>query len=672
MVGLTAGAAEVNELIWQLDDPSSSAISQTAKEAVRHVAEASQIVDCIEMIFAEAVSAGNDAQLTCMWVLVDRLCKEHEGFTEVLRPCIVKFAESYPVPRSSDHFNRFASILEGMKHIFGAAVMSVISIKLRDLLGTRGSDGEARTDAPTSIPGAAMVREQEALAQASAAKQGQLSTLVKSVGGFQLQRSNMARPSGAQHALQVKTRDSLQAVRTAGMYTPAMPAEITMAAPERDANAQKGYMQALPSNHFEQYIDTRKKRLRDMAEKWRQEEDQRRRGQPGADKTAQLRKEGVSEAALAIDTFEDVKMPAELPRDEFGVKIGNFPAGVRFIRDAIRESGGALELSVIEERISQMADKEVQAEFGEVRHFIHIHKPTFRVVEETDRWVVRLTDDPDPDTTKPLSWQKAECPLCSYMLAGRNLPKHTNSRRCVDVQTAMGFNGQPMGPIGNLAFAARCVLDNASNGTLDDDDILFFANCVKEAGEVKRYKFASTARFAPILKALRVVRDAWVKSKGVAEIADAVVNEDDAPVAALFDAFGANLRRLPIAWIDTGDVIDMAKRFTRELLPPHPAVPRAGDPRIRIGNAYPGLMFAQSDSDPDDMPSTDEEEYSDDEGALFEFAPPVSVMETMMAAGIERETKRLNFRLRTAPPIPAANAVKSDGTSTVAQFYSKR
>ena len=63
-------------------------------------------------------------------------------------------------------------------------------------------------------------------------------------------------------------------------------------------------------------------------------------------------------------------------------------------------------------------------------------------------------------------------------------------------------------------------------------------------------------------------------------------------------------------------------------------------------------------TDSDDKISSEEEEFSDDEAEQFEFAPPVTVMETIMAAGIERETKKINFRLRTAPPIPAALAVR--------------
>uniref|UniRef100_A0A7S1MKI9 Uncharacterized protein n=1 Tax=Neobodo designis TaxID=312471 RepID=A0A7S1MKI9_NEODS len=684
-------AAEVCEVIWQLDDPTAAALGATAKSAAQHVGEATLIADTIEAVAHEAKEASNDGQLAAMWALVDRLCKAHEGFTEAFRPRIVALAEKFSVPRASPHFARFAAILEGFKAVFGLAVMSVISIKLRDVLSS--SHGG---DAPTTVPNADGIRQAAAEAEAARARQGALTTSLKSVGGFQMQRANNARPAGAQHALQVKTRDSLQAVRGGAMYAPAAPAEITHVLPERDADAAPGYMQALPANHQEQFKEARKKRYREMAQKWKEEEG-RRRAQPGAGDGAASAAPKGSEVTRKIDTFDDVLMPAELPRDEFGIKIGNFPAGVRFLRDAIRACGGALELSVIEERISQMSDREAQAEFGNVRSFLHIHAPTFRVADEHNTWVVRVTDEAiaavianppptekaldaaaaaqfvsvdDGDPTKPYTWEKTECPLCSYLCKGRNLAKHLNCRRCIDIQMARGLSGNAIGPIAALAFAARSLLDAAgTDAGFDDDDVAHFAHCVNEASNVARFKHASSRRFAPVLKALRVVRDEWLRGKGVEEMGDAHVTEDDGPYAALFAAFGANLRRLPVAWIDTGDVIDMAKRFCTKLHEPLPPIPRAGDPRIRVGNPFPGFMFAESDSDADDMPSTEEEEYSDDEGALYEFAPPVSIAETMMAAGIERETKRLNFRLRTAPPVPAVTAIKGDGTQSLGQVY---
>ncbi|KAK9497763.1 hypothetical protein O3M35_004423 [Rhynocoris fuscipes] len=68
----------------------------------------------------------------------------------------------------------------------------------------------------------------------------------------------------------------------------------------------------------------------------------------------------------AIDTFDDVQMPVELPRDEYGIRKGNFPLGVRFIRDAIRACGGAVELDVLVNRISTLSNRAVLSQFGNV------------------------------------------------------------------------------------------------------------------------------------------------------------------------------------------------------------------------------------------------------------------------------------------------------------------
>lgn len=69
----------------------------------------------------------------------------------------------------------------------------------------------------------------------------------------------------------------------------------------------------------------------------------------------------------AIDTFSDVQMPVELPRDEFGVRKGNFPLGVRFIRESILACGGAVELDVLVSRISTLSNRAVLSQFGNVR-----------------------------------------------------------------------------------------------------------------------------------------------------------------------------------------------------------------------------------------------------------------------------------------------------------------
>ena len=380
----------------------------------------------------------------------------------------------------------------------------------------------------------------------------------------------------------MKTRDSLQAVRTAALYAPQLPTEMPTLALQADSDAPEGFMQAVPADFHDKYLSARQigaKRI--FQARQNQAAEQASRKQPTA--------EGSS-----IDLFADVVMPAEFPRDEFGVKIGNFPAGVRFLREAIRSCGGALELSLLEERMAQMADRESQSEFGNLRQFIQIHRPTFTVTEEHGKWIVRLTDAPPPDHSSDYSWQRIACPKCTKLVSGRNLARHTDSRRCMDVQIAKGMKGDPDSPIGHLAFAARTILEVVSNGTMDDDDVMQFAMQVNAAASVPRFREGSAKRFMPVLKALRVVRNYWLEMKGVTEMSQVEVTEEDGPYCALFAAFASNMRRLPIAWIETGDIVDMGHRFSKELKQPFAPTPRPGDPRIKISNTFPGFMFAES------------------------------------------------------------------------------
>ena len=106
---------------------------------------------------------------------------------------------------------------------------------------------------------------------------------------------------------------------------------------------------------------------------------------------------------------------------ETGVKIGNYPAGVRFLRDAIRGCGGALPLTLLEERLSQVVSEEMKQSFGDLRQFLFIHQPTFNVVNEENQWIVRITGDEAPDQTKDYSWKIHVCPYCSKLVPGRNL-----------------------------------------------------------------------------------------------------------------------------------------------------------------------------------------------------------------------------------------------------------
>ena len=540
---------EVCESIWQLRDPEDHAgLARLAADAARLGGDRPDVVaNVVESVFAATAEAGTASesallQRVTMWSLLDKLSKESPAYVAAFRPRLVDLGIRYFMHRSAPHGGFFWQLLDGLAFTYGGPLAAMVKIK-------------AKAAADAAAPPAATAAEGGAAGAAAdaAAPSGQLTTVGtgtggshalvarsgRAVGGFVAQRANNARPAGAEHALQVKTRDSLQAMRMASAYVPAMPEEMQLPAAARDADAADGFMQALPEGYVENYLDARKKRLRDIAANRRSAEEARRKA------AAERRTRG--EEGEAVDSFDDVVMPLELPRDEHGVKIANFPAGVRFLRDAIRQCGGALELTLLEERMSQLADAELKAEFGDLRRFIFIHKPTFAVVEERNRWVVRLVGDEPPDLTMQyFSWENTECALCSKIVPGRNLAKHLNNRKCVGIQLANGLSGRTdrPSPICTLGLAAKAVMDRRDH--LDDDDVMHFARCLDDAAGVARFKFASDKQFAPILKAVRVVRDDFLRAKGVTEIANAKVTGDDRAVCALFAALGTNLKRLPV------------------------------------------------------------------------------------------------------------------------------
>eukprot|EP00331_Platyophrya_macrostoma_P009194 CAMPEP_0176428316 /NCGR_PEP_ID=MMETSP0127-20121128/13078_1 /TAXON_ID=938130 /ORGANISM="Platyophrya macrostoma, Strain WH" /LENGTH=165 /DNA_ID=CAMNT_0017809977 /DNA_START=25 /DNA_END=522 /DNA_ORIENTATION=- len=149
----------------------------------------------------------------------------------------------------------------------------------------------------------------------------------------------------------------------------------------------------------------------------------------------------------------------------------------------------------------------------------------------------------------------------------------------------------------------------------------------------------------------------------------APVDSGDAAVCRLFSVLGANVYRLPLAWIETGDVIDMAKRFCTGVRPAHHPPPRPADPRISLFNEYPGMLLCESEIDDEDEPSEEEAAFSDEEGETFEYAPPVSVIDTLVTAGFDRDTKRLNHKLRTAPPVVHTRVLRAGGNQTLSQVH---
>ncbi|EPY24196.1 hypothetical protein STCU_07301 [Strigomonas culicis] len=629
-------------------------IESIALQSEAHLGHVAEILDAVSNTLA--LSSG--AQRLALWFLVDRLAKQHTVFLDALRSKLISMATKYAPLPDSNEWDDFISLLKtSVSVLFGAPMVSLILMQLK-------VDGTA----PQGV-------ERVAPSPASSSALAVRSTALRSAGAFVTKAIKVERTASQKHRLQVKTIDSQMSMAVASSYAPVKPVEIAVPELRKDADAPEGYMQALPSDYAKKYEDARRKRLREVMDKNREEQDRRQEQQllnSIRNTKAELAESSVTAARSDAPDFSDIIMPLELPRDEFGVKRGNFPLGVRFLRNAIAACGGAVELDVLITRLSTLASREVVAEFGDVRQFISIHTPTFRLRVEKDVWVVRLTGDRNEsdDTT----WERMTCPHCSKVVRGRNFARHEHCRKCITAQIALGLQGnyQGRGPVAVLAFWSNVLikeLEKHHTRRLNAFHLECFAESIEESGKIQRFRLASTKQFAPMLKALRLIREAWLANKGVTEMKDAVVTEQDDSVAYVFRTVGRNVHRLPIAWIEMGDIIDMCGRFSDKVYPAFNPPPRPADPRISLYNEYPGFLLCESEVDSEDEPSGEDDEFSDDEAPAFTFAPPVDTAETLFTAGFERDTKRLQHRMRTAPPMVLRRILKTDGAQSQKAAY---
>lgn len=621
----------------------------------RHLGNATEIIDAVE----NSLRTSEGRQRLMLWILIDRLAKQHQLYLDALRHKIMNLAVHHHPERNTSEYQEFLDLLDhSFTILFGSPLVSLITLQLNE------KGGASRSDVRSG--------EKERSQRAVTVHRSALQT----ISGFVTKNIPIGRQGAHKHSLQVKTIDSQMAMNVASSYAPAQPVEIIVQAAHADPDAPHGYMKSLPSDHNKNYEEARRKRLREIMEKNREEENSRQEQRllERVRMETQVKNDDGTKGLGCGDVVDDVQMPLEFPRDEFGVKIGNFPLGVRFVRDAIRSCGGAVELEVLLRRIATLASKEVVANFGDFREFLRIHYPTFRVVLEQEKWIVRLTESAAGDQIVPddgCTWQSMECPRCSKVVKGRNFARHLNCRSCITAQIALGLQGDFVhrGPIADLAHVAKRIISYRDN--FDDGDIDMLTDCLCRSAEVRRFRLASTRQFAPVLKAIGIIRDNWLFRKGVKEVDEAVISADDFSVAQLFSTLGRNIHRLPIPWLEMGDVIDMCHRFSKSVLPPFNPPPRPADPRISLHNEYPGFLLCDSEVDDEDDPSADEELFSDDDAPTFTFAPPVDVAESIFTAGFPRDTKRLQHRMRTAPPMVLNRVLRSDGNQTHRELYAE-
>ena len=210
----------------QLTDPLDDAtITATALEAEKHLENAEAIADTLE---TSLMSTDGDHRLA-LWKLLDKMAKLHATMAEVLRPRMIRLCTNAHPEVGSSQYSAFRDIVDRMGMVFGEEVACVVQLKLGGAAKQQGTnDPSLRQDgAPTvsSRTSAALIVQSDAM---------------RAVGGFHAQRANNARPDEIKHTLQVKTRDSLMAMRVAGQYAPAVPVEMTLPALQADADCPRG------------------------------------------------------------------------------------------------------------------------------------------------------------------------------------------------------------------------------------------------------------------------------------------------------------------------------------------------------------------------------------------------------------------------------------------------
>ena len=341
-------------------------------------------------------------------------------------------------------------------------------------------------------------------------------------------------------------------------------------------------------------------------------------------------------------TASDLNLPPDYPRDEYGVRIGNYHDGVLFLRDGIRQCGGVIPLDRIETRVG--ATSELKENIGNVRQFLEIHRNTFEILQDQSRnkdqaqqYDVKVCDEPalKIDEAAMQMPPKIRCPDCDMEIEGLSLPRHQGSRTCTSVQLMRGSEGENRTPIMRLACIAHQILRTGTQG-IDDGDIEDFARAIDEAGEVRRFRYASVRQFNyTIFRAIKIIRKKWTALRNVNHIMDIVsFHEEDRAFIYFFKYLGRNLTRLPIHWIDMGEYYDMCAGVTTDRKPFLPPPPRAADPEISSTNIYPGLLFADAAlHDEDEVNSEVEIEFSDDEATQYEYAPMATMTQVMVASG---------------------------------------
>jgi len=437
---------------------------------------------------------------------------------------------------------------------------------------------------------------------------------------------------------------------------PPVPDNTSMIFPTASVDAPKGHMRTLPeSESIEAYIQRRNSGLRKIFQTLEQGPARNTHSfDDGRNLTAdEIEFLAAQPTQQKLSIKVDFPLPKEFIRDEYGVKVGNYYDGVRFIRDAIIQCGGMIPLERLETRLG--ATTELKENIGNVRQFLDIHDGLFSVKKEHENangLAVFLRDSLDESRmSRAEPGFVLSCPDCGLEIKGLTLPRHHGSRICISLQLMKGCEGESATPIMRLANISMHI--NRSGFSFDDGDIDDFANALDEAGDVPRFRYSSHQQFAHLVfRAIKAVRNKWTSARNCTNVRDITpFHEDERSYIHFFRALGRNMKRLPFSWIDMGEVYDMCGTVLLDVKDFFPPPPRPADPEIASTNMYPGFLFNDEVlNDEDDINSEIEIEFSDDEASQVEYASMPSIAQLIISAGNSAASREILDILKSHKP----------------------
>eukprot|EP01064_Diplonema_japonicum_P025888 TRINITY_DN37306_c0_g1_i1.p1 TRINITY_DN37306_c0_g1~~TRINITY_DN37306_c0_g1_i1.p1 ORF type:complete len:746 (+),score=171.32 TRINITY_DN37306_c0_g1_i1:44-2281(+) len=444
---------------------------------------------------------------------------------------------------------------------------------------------------------------------------------------------------------------------------PPMPVQMPVPVPRPQPNAPQGHIKAPPVDHSATYLRNRKANLQEIlknAKRKRGEKDGHEAdteldpNETDPKKIRHAMKKKLARLVIKhrfiapkVDEKKWPKMPASFPRDpETDVQIGNYVDGVVFLRDAVREAGGALELSRLNNKIPEI--KSLSNRIKSVREFIDVHTPTtFQVTREEGRIVVRLSEDPPPQPGQTPSWLETPCPECGKIVPGHNLPKHQNSKMCVGMQMLLGKEGKGTSTVAQISQMSYKVLENTreygGDPKMDDDDLAHLAALVDKAGDNFRTKYSRKGDWSHVYRSLWAIHKFWLTQKNIESSVDVTIEPDDGPMVKFLSRVGKNLHCLPISYLDFGEFEAMAGPFIEEYKAPPPKPARFGSTKIRPKECVsPGFVFCDSDRDSDNPPDSDRES-EDDYDKEEDHTAPLTMSQVLATVGTndQKDKKKL-------------------------------